>query len=403
MKISFVLVILIFVYGCGSPEAKPVVKNIEVKKPSKVETQKPTIKQPINANYREVKQKYRTTKTSCVLQSEYKGKNQEELKKILLKKAKSESLQELYGTLMKTNLELNNDKITKDEIQQLSIGKVRVKGKPKYFNGQNWGEVCTTIETYITVKDFEKYKPKKIHLYEFCYNNPQIPTNEIQKKANYKAYKKAISKYKPSMKNISDELAESYIHGFHKSNEDFNFKTGVYCFDADITLLPYELELVKETPKNTYKQKKKKVVKIDKNLTKHGVKATFYTKNDFNFKNPIYRTVIEKNLWLKNKSFLNHKLQPNNIYQVKIEGYIRPEKDINHFKLISDVYAVKVKIDNNLILTDRKPISKVRLKGGSTYKLSIYIKTANNYDISLLAKDLQSESYTTVGLNSLYQ
>jgi len=302
--------------------------------------------------------------------------------------------------MMRTNLEMKNGKITKDEIQQLSLGNIRVKGKAKYFNGKNWGEVCTTIDAYITQKDFAKYQPHNIKLNGFCYNNPNVSTNMIQEKANYKAYKTAIAKFKPSYKNISDKQAESFVHGFSKKREEFNFKTGVYCFDAVVTLLPYELELQK--PKKIYKTSYKSKSK-ESTHTKNGLKVTFYPKHDFNFKHPIYTTTLERNLWLKNKSFLNYKLKANSIYQVKIDGYISFDEDVEYLKLISDVYNAKIKIDGKVVLTDRKTTTKVQLKGGHKYKLSIYVKTSNSYDISLLAKNLQGDQYITVGLENLYQ
>lgn len=365
----------------------------------KTKPQAPTLSPSTN-------QKFRTTKTSCVLQSEYKSKSQEQLKKILHKKAKTEALSELYGVMIRSNIEIENGKLTKDEIQQLSLGNVRVKGKPTYFNGKNWGEVCTTIDAYITQEDFAKYQPQNVKLDGFCYNNPSVSTNKIQEKANYKAYKTAIAKFKPSYKNINDTQAESFVHGYSKSNEKFNFKTGVYCFDAVVTLLPYEFELVKKSPKNLYVKPKKRTQRVKKKVApsqQHGLKVTFYSQNDFELKKPLYKTTLKRNLWLKNRSFLNHKLNSNSVYQVKIDGYMKFEEDVNYLKLISDVYTTNIKIDGKKVLTDRKTTTEVHLKGGQTYKLSMYIKTSNSYDISLLAKNLQSDAYVTVGLKSLYQ
>ena len=310
--------------------------------------------------------------------------------------------------MMRTNLELTNGKITKDEIQQLSLGSIRVEGKPTYFNGKNWGEICTTLSTYITKEDFNKYKKKTVQLHHFCYNNPSIPTNKIKEKADFKAYKKAVMSFKPSMKNISDTQAESLIHGYTKFHEYFDLDSGVYCFDANVVLLPYEFELIKleiQQPTKLYKQKrkvKKKTKKVPSH-TKHQLEVSFFNTHDFDLKHPIYTTILERSLWLKNKSFLNEKLYANKIYQIKIEGFIKFQKDINYLKLVSDVYSAKVKLNDKEILTDRKNETKVHIKGGKFYKLSIYIKTANSYDISLLAKNLKSDVYLTVGLQNLYQ
>jgi len=338
-----------------------------------------------------------TTKTSCIHQSNYASKTLAEQKKILIEKAKQEGLEELYGTLISSSTDIKNGKLVSDKIKSRAIGSVRVKGNPKFYNGSNFGEICSDVNIYITKKDFEKYQPKKVKLHNFCYNNPSTPTNMIKTRANFKAYKQAISKFKPSLKNISDKQAESFVHGFSKSNEDFDFNKGIYCFDAEVTVLPYELELTEIVTKNNF------IRVSNKPSSKHGLKVTFYEKNDFDLQHPIYTTILQRNLWLKNRKFLNKKLHSNAIYQVKIEGFIMFENDMNYLKLISDVYSSKIKIDNKLILTDRKSTKKVHLKGGQTYRLSMYIKTSNSYDISLLSKRKQSDSYITVGLKNLYQ
>lgn len=350
-----------------------------------------------------LQQKYQTTKTSCVLQSEYKNKNQEELKAILLQKAKAESLEELYGTLIKTNLELTNETITKDEVQQLSIGNVRVLGKPHFFNGENWGEVCTKLTTYVTAEDFAKYEPQIVNLQGFCYNNPKIPTNLIEQNAKYHAYKTAIAQYKPSMKNISDPEAEAFIHGFKKSNERFDFQTGVYCFDATIKLLPYEFELqrsngfVASSPQHVSSKQTNILSK------KQGLKVSFYQSHDKALRQPLYETTLESGLWLKKKSFVNSQLKVNQPYWVKLEGFILHHEDIEALRLLQNVYNASIKIDDKEVLNERKHDANIPLKGGKPYKLSIVVKTSNAYDVALLAKSKERSNYETLGLGSLYQ
>jgi len=99
-----------------------------------------------------------TTKTSCILQSDFKNKSQDELKQILLIKAKAEAIEEIYGTFMNTKSELKNGKLINDEIKQIASGLVRIKGNAKYFNGENLGEICTTITAYATENDLKKYE-----------------------------------------------------------------------------------------------------------------------------------------------------------------------------------------------------------------------------------------------------
>ena len=184
-----------------------------------------------------------TTKTSCIQQSVYAGKTLEEQKKILIEQAKQESLEELYGTLILTSTDLKNGKITNDEIKTRAVGSVRVKGDPKFYNGQNLGEICANVTSYITKEDLEKYTPKEVKLKDFCFSDSSVAIKEVKNKARESAYKEMLVQFKPALKTLSKEEAEKYIHGFKESNGNFDFDKGAYCFDAVGTVLPYELEI----------------------------------------------------------------------------------------------------------------------------------------------------------------
>ena len=208
-------------------------------------------------------EKLQTTKTSCIQQSNYPNKTLIEQKKILVEKAKQESLEELYGTLIFSSTDIKNGSITSNEIKSRAVGAVRVKGNPSFYNGKNFGEICADVNVYITKKDLQKYTPKKVSLKHFCYNNSSVAMKDIKQQAKYSAYKEIISHYKPSLK-LSGKEAEQYIHGFVTSNENFDLDTASYCFDAVGTILPYELEMNGHKTLKNSKQHKAKKLKIYK-------------------------------------------------------------------------------------------------------------------------------------------
>ena len=186
--------------------------------------------------------KLETAKTSCMQQSLYPNKTLDEQKKILIEKAKQESLEELYGTLISSSTDIKNGKLISDSIKSRAVGAVRVNGNPSFYNGKNLGEICTDVNVYITKQDLEKYSPKKVSLTHYCFNNPAVAMKDIKQEAKYGAYKEIIAKYKPSMK-VTGKKAEQFIHGFTISNDKFDFDTASYCFNAVGTILPYELEM----------------------------------------------------------------------------------------------------------------------------------------------------------------
>ena len=202
--------------------------------------------------------KLETVKTSCILQSEYSGKNLEQQKEILINQAKRDALEELYGSLIISKTNVENGKLISDKIKQKAIGAIRVKGNPKFYNGQNFGEICSDIKAYITEKDLEKYSQKQVSLKNFCFNDTSVATKDVKYKAKEKAYREILTKYKPSLRNISLEDAQELIHKFNISKDKFDFNTGSYCFDAIGSVYPYELELYKVKPN---KQMRKAAIK----------------------------------------------------------------------------------------------------------------------------------------------
>lgn len=119
---------------------------------------------------------------------------------------------------------------------------MRVKGNPEFKNGKNLGEICAEVTSYITSEDIKKYSPKELKLKHFCFADPKVRLEDIKPLAKRKAYLDAITRYKPTLKNISMDQAEQLVHGFLISNDKFDFSSGAYCFDAVATILPYELE-----------------------------------------------------------------------------------------------------------------------------------------------------------------
>jgi hypothetical protein len=319
--------------------------------------------------------KYETTKKSCILQSNYPNKNLSQIKKILVNKAKQNSVEELYGTLVYSNTSYTNHTLTKEKIKSTIVGSVRVKGNPIFYNGENLGEICANITSYITKEDIEKYSPQKVNLKHFCYVNPNMPLKKIKEEAKYKAYIKAIHTYKPSISNISKLQAKNLIHGFEVSNDGFDFSSGAYCFDAKVTLLPYELE-IKNISRNNNSNDIQKL--------QSGLIATFYNTNDINFNNPLYSTkILSLNLEYKKLPY-NKIIKKNKLYTILIQGYIKSSKN-QHIKIqmYDNVYNAKFYINDNFALSTHKKTNTIKLKKGFN-KLNLIVTTANGYDIKII-------------------
>jgi len=341
--------------------------------------------------------RYETSKTTCVIQSNYPDTTLNELKKILIDQSKQEALEELYGNVIYSKTEIKDGKLISDEIRSRAIGAVRVSGNPRFYNGQNLGEVCADLTAYITKADLKKYSPKEITLKHYCYTDKTTAIGELKNRAKENAYIAAIVQVRPSLKEISFTEAEKLIHGFTMRNEKFDISASAYCFDAVAKLIPYELEMLDKKPVKT-KRAGKSSAKLN-----HGLKVTYYEKNDVDLLKPLYSEVLRKNTWLKNKKIANAKLKSNKIYRIHIEGYFKTgSKRVEYMKLIQDVYSVKIKLDDKEILTDKRMITKADLKPYSLHKLDVMLKTVERFDIALLAKNFKSDSYQPIESDKLF-
>ena len=379
-KSSALLVLMLMVSACANDV--PVVQKQTIIKPKPKPKPKAKVRKDVKkVSKKQIDNKYITMKESCVLQSEHRNADQDQLKMILMEQVKKDAVEELFGTMLKSDTLIVNGKLVSDKIKQVAVGNVRIKGNPSFYNGKNFGEVCTKVEAYITEDDFMKYQPKTISVKNFCYNNPNIPLKNLKSEAEFSAYKKAIVKFKPSMKNISNEQAESYIHGFSKINEKLDIQTGVLCMDFSAKLFPYELELGAVIGKH-----KKRSNTKSKSNTKNGLLVTFYESTDYAFENPIYETTITQDLSLFGKVFTNNKLQKDRAYYIRIKGFIYANisRYVN-YQLKADVYNAEVKINNKKVVSTTDTRGGVALKAGLN-PIEIIVTSSNSYDVKLLEK-----------------
>jgi len=311
--------------------------------------------------------KLETVKTSCLQQSAYPNKTLAEQKKILIEKAKQESLEELYGTLISSSIDIENGRLKSDKIRSRAVGAVRVNGNPSFYNGKNLGEICTDVNVYITKKDLEKYSPKKVSLKHFCFNDPAVAMKDIKQEAKYGAYKEIISQYKASLK-LDGKTAEKYIHEFTISNDKFDFDTASYCFNAVATVLPYELEMGKST-------NEKKVA--SKNNNKSKLNHTLYGKWYGSY------------YWNGIKEFGNLELN------IKNDGTYDAKQYYPKYKVITLVSGTVMHNGNTVILLPNSKEFKNTIKGSTKGWTTDTLQLLFNKETLLLSGKIMNSSKST--------
>lgn len=199
------------------------------------------------------------TKTACT--SSF-GKTEKQAKEELLVIAKRSAIGELFGEYIKSLSVVKDFSLQSDNIKSQSVGFVRVKGNPIYYQGKNLGEICVKINAYAKSEDFDKFKPKKLFK-EVCIREGSIET--IKKRAEEKAKLEALTDYDQSLKKYPTEQILPLLHEIKFLEE--GFVKSIYCVKVSGTVYPIEIaELTTERfePVIAKKEKEIEVIRPEK-------------------------------------------------------------------------------------------------------------------------------------------
>ena len=252
-------------------------------------------------------------KEASILGTDFPDKTMNELKEILLEKAKQMAFSEIYREMVhpKAEVVLAHDLISSEVLEI-----IRIKGTPTFYNGKIFGELCVSIEAFVAQEDLIKFKPENVIIKKFCLNisqflsnKPDIAFAELISKAHDAAYIEIIKRHNPSLQNISINKARSIIHDFYTSNENLAVNTGEYCMDVSANIIPIEIEIVRGKNKHT-SSKPTSISKTPIAKKETTVQAKEKTTAQKDKKIKISRVVFYDMLLYKNKKLF----RANNIY-----------------------------------------------------------------------------------------
>ncbi len=189
-----------------------------------------------------------TTKTYCLSAIEYTG-SADSLKAELLTAAKREAVREFFGEFISSFTKVENLRITADTIQATSLGFVRIKGDPEYYQGKNFGEVCVKIVVYATEEDFAQFQPQTLRQ-KSCITEGDVKT--IKEETEKKAIWDALINYDRRLEAYPPEQVLPLLREVSFIDEGFVPETEIYCAKASGVMYPIEVmgALVEPTPES---------------------------------------------------------------------------------------------------------------------------------------------------------
>ncbi|MDT8339055.1 MAG: hypothetical protein RQ763_07640, partial [Sulfurimonas sp.] len=94
-------------------------------------------------------------KSVTINQMLYPDKTFLQVKEIALNEAKKAAAKEIYGEVLISETVMIGGKVLDDVVREQAGGLVRIKGEPKFRNGENFGDIVVTVEAYATDEDLK--------------------------------------------------------------------------------------------------------------------------------------------------------------------------------------------------------------------------------------------------------
>lgn len=180
-------------------------------------------------------------KTVCksVINANYEGINQ--LKDDLLLTAKQQIVGELFGEFLMTYNQSGGSSLSNDQFTTLTAGYVRTTGDPIYKNHETrLGEVCVSVEGFVTPEDKRKLEPVEIASDEMCVTE-NLPNLELKRVAEDQAIMRALVNYDGRLEGQNKDDLLRLMKNVDFSGSAYDDKTGAYCATVKGKILPIEI------------------------------------------------------------------------------------------------------------------------------------------------------------------
>jgi hypothetical protein len=172
--------------------------------------------------------------TAIIEKDSYPDKNTNQLKEIVLQKAKLAASKEIFGEFLSSETIIENGQIVDDVVRQRYGGVIHIEGTPQFTQTQN--TMSVSIKAFASDKDLKDVLPHDIVIKNFTYSNPSLPIKDLKQAAHDAFIFEAIRTKKPSVRNAQE--AKHLALNINIQRESFDMLTLSYHIDGTITYIP---------------------------------------------------------------------------------------------------------------------------------------------------------------------
>jgi len=181
------------------------------------------------------------TKTATVTLFGEGYETADDARSALLARAKEMAVQEIFGEFIRSLSTVENFSLTSHEIEATSVGFIRVRGNPRYFSGDGFGEVCVTIDAYVRDEDLDTLNPRSLTK-KVVVADPNLTLKEVEQEAKEQARVQALIEYDNNLKKYETDLLLPLLHEVKFT--DGHFIEGTTAYSIEMSGIIYPLEVL---------------------------------------------------------------------------------------------------------------------------------------------------------------
>jgi hypothetical protein len=179
-----------------------------------------------------------------LLGGEYKSAD--EARAVLLNLAKQAAVQEIFGEFISSLTKIKDFSLSSLEVETTSVGYIRVRGNPRYYQGEDFGEVCVEIDAYVTDEDLALLDPKTLTK-KVVVADPDLTLKEVEEEAKVKSRLTALVEYDQRLKPYDQDLLLPLLHEVKYSQGEFIGGTTAYSIEMTGVIYPLEIMTLLQT------------------------------------------------------------------------------------------------------------------------------------------------------------
>ena len=164
-----------------------------------------------------------------------------EVKSLLLDRAKYSVIDDLFKEIV-----IKNNKqsaiMQKPAVRRYFSENVKISPNLEYKNGNNFGEVCITIQASISNETIIQYRPFNIKK-SYCFFDENVTLKTLKLKTKQQAILQALYDYDERLRGKMTEDLLGLAHNIQYENSGFSASEEKYCVDAIFDVSPAEINI----------------------------------------------------------------------------------------------------------------------------------------------------------------